>query len=533
MKSSLFFFRFQFVFFLSLPFLFSNLSCQETPERKATTITAQTDTACEDLQTEPLSFFMSTADHAFFELAKSTVQDLIPSGINFHLLEDTYVSRAGARHVDFKFSLEGHPLCQYKVGVHNFKDKTYVKGKPPTDVETATVPDFFDMEQSHLSRVLEHLEIEEEAEKTYERDCIVWDDKELKGAKEIEFHVGKLPYYALVTEDDVLQAEGRFFHGTTTSNLTFYVKKPTNSTNLVLSTVEIPDMSDGGSLCSARFRTLNSDNQAFSTDSEFSFDPSDIRFSETSLFANVNLQAEFFLSLDILERWHGPKLDIEMYDVNNFSNNEAVYLIPTSSDVIPTIRLGNGNGVDLQNLFIDFDPVAHELGHHIVYRKLTKVTGEALVLHEGLADFFVYANTKDPCLGRLICPNGGSLCELSQCLRSGEYTKNITDSDLTTQPHRRSQVISSMLWDIGNGNSSRGITGIGVETIAKITLKAIDFIDSEAGYADFLRSLMQADESLVSSNVLSSSKCSTIEAAANSRGFAGILAANGISCSSF
>jgi hypothetical protein len=359
-----------------------------------------------------------------------------------------------------------------------------------------------------------------------DKNCLAWEDNSFVSALELDFTIQDLPYYALITKNKILKLEPRFFD-VITEQSRIYVKEPTNSAALVLKTFVLSNMSDGGSLCSARFKMSlpSTIQQAFATASKFFFETTDPRFKQTSLFTNATTQADWFLSLNILSAWPGPKIDLLMDGTNNFLNNSSVYL-PKTSSTVPTIKIGAGDGTNLQNLYIDFDVVAHELGHHIVYRTLKTTTGESLVLHEGLADAFVYGNTKDPCLGRLICPSGSPICYSAQCLRTGQFPLKFGDQGVPTEAHRLSQIISSLIWDIGNGNTTNKITGIGVEDMMKILLKAVDFFASDAGYSDFIGSLMKADKTLNNSK-----NCSTIEDAAYARGLKDTLTNAGVSCS--
>ncbi len=506
--------------------LTTSLACPSPQKTKTTSQT--TDASCDLLQTSTsLRAFHLTEELSYFlEEAQSRVSDLVPSPIQTHLVSDSYIDRGGARHVNFTFSLGGIPLCQFGARVHSMVDTTFVEGKLPRELVSTDIPPAYTSDKNEIPRILDTLDLQGTASNIVQKDCLIANENnELEAGVEIEFQVNERPYYGLVTADNVIRAEARFFD-VATETAQAYVKSPTASTTVKLQTFTLTGMSDGGSLCSARFQTVipTTARRAFASDGAFNFSTTDQRFKETAIFVNANRHADWFMGLGVLTQWPGPKVDLYMDGTNNFVNNTAVFL-PKSGSTPPQIRLGTGDGIILQNLFIDNDAVFHELGHHIVYQQLTSTSGESLVLHEGLADFFVFAQTGDPCLGRLLCPKGGTLCYSAQCLRTGEFPLAFGDSNVPTEPHKLSQVISSMLWDLAAGNSDRGVTAIGTETIAKDVLKGVDFFPSDAGYTDLILAIMRADKALNSS-----ANCTMIETAAKARGLTDALASANVSC---
>lgn len=515
-----------FLVFLSCMSIFASCS-----SKKSSSSEAQTDSSCSSLSSPALKGFNLRESHSqFLTYAENKVRDLVPKAIDVNMDEESFIEGGGAQHINFNFSISGVRLCQFEARVHNLKDKAYIQGRIPNSLNLfEQVPAPMQRDDADMEHVLAALKLEAKAENIHETKCLATSDgSTLQPALELEFTVNQLPYYALISKDTIFRAEARFFD-VVTAQSKIYVKDPTASAALKLKTYTLTGMSDGGSLCSARFKTVvpSTSTQAFSSDNKFFFEPTDDRFKETSLFTNISNHADYFLSLGVLSRWPGTKIDVLMDGTNNFQNNSSVYLpASTSAGTNPTIKLGTGDGKDLQNLFVDDDVVSHELGHHIVYRTLKTTSGESLVIHEGLADFFVFSKTEDPCLGRLICPSGGKICYSSTCLRIGEFPYALTDSEVPTEAHKKSQVVSSFLWDLAKGNSTNGVTAIGVSTTAKAMLKAVDLLDSDAGYANLIHSLMEADKAQNSP-----SNCSMIEKAAIARGFKSSMDAENVSCS--
>ena len=151
-----------------------------------------------------------------------------------------------------------------------------------------------------------------------------------------------------------------------------------------------------------------------STDTDFSPSVGSTNFDEVSLFTNAVRTLEWLLSLGY-EDFGSNRIEIVVHD--KVSNN-ALY---QPDNTRPMIKVGKGDGELLANLSTDADVVSHELGHHVVYNSITRISGESLVLHEGLADFFTFARTGNACLGESICPATSDFCYIAnQCLRTGE-----------------------------------------------------------------------------------------------------------------
>ncbi|MBI2602192.1 MAG: hypothetical protein HYW48_03975 [Deltaproteobacteria bacterium] len=508
-------------------FLGSLLACEQAvPELvDKRSESSGTDLICDTLATTSSSLPLLDAKVQFFNAAKRRLTDLYPKPIEIIADLSSYAQSPGVRHGSFDFAIDHVPLCQFYARVHSLPDRTLVRGHLPQRLDLSDVP-FLEWDENDADEalILYALGLKGLASDIKRERCIAWDGERLSPGWNLSFRVDELPFSGLVSQGKVLNAESHFLHATTTASSTIYKKQSEDSTELVLTTMNISDVSGGGSLCSARFKTQVPSNfsPAFSRNHVFSYSPTDPRFNETSIFTNASNHADWFMTLGILSEWPGPRITLSLVDSrsNNYVNNKAVYLPQKSSSTYPTIELGNGDGVDLQNLHIDPDVVSHELGHHIVYRTLKSTSGESLVLHEGITDFFVFVRTNNTCLGELICPASSNLCASTACLRSANNTLKFGSPDLPTEAHKQSQVISGMLWDIGKT--------IGESAMAKIMLKAIDFFDRSAGYANFITSLMNADKAL-NKGV---NTC-TIESAAEDRGLEDVLESNSISCQDY
>ncbi len=247
-----------------------------------------------------------------------------------------------------------------------------------------------------------------------------------------------------------------------------------------------------------------------SADHEFIYPVDDERFPEVSAMVHVNQQYNFFKSLGY--SWVGPKpLIVKIHTLIDNTPNNALYQPSNGSD-LPTILIGDGDNKILKNLPLDGDVVSHEFGHHIIFRTITETTGESLVLHEGLADYFVFARTGDSCLGRSICVAGDkSPCVSNSCLRSADNKLQYNDSYYQKYgSHYRGQLISGFLVDLHSS--------IGTKKVVSIAYNALSLLVSNSSIKQFILALLLTDYKLNAGN-----NACTIYQEALSRGFASLL----------
>lgn len=251
--------------------------------------------------------------------------------------------------------------------------------------------------------------------------------------------------------------------------------------------VPLSGLDDSGFLRSSNFVMMTPEGriQPQSQDGVFAAELDDSRFGEISLFANLEKMSEWFGQFKPKKN---PGCDpVEIHPVIPGELNNNGYYQQASLISVPGIYMASGDGVGLQNLHTDSDPVSHELGHHYVYRALTEITDwTSVTIHEGLADFFVFARSGDPCLGETICPAASKICAVrGRCLRSADNELKLGGPGLPKEPHLRSQVLSGMLWDLGQV--------IGLDEMAKITFTAIDYLLPRSDFPTLIKALMLAD----------------------------------------
>jgi len=288
--------------------------------------------------------------------------------------------------------------------------------------------------------------------------------------------------------------------------------------------VELMDMDGSGFLRSKRFHTTTPSGYepAFNTTLRFAFSPEDGRFDETSAFVNAERMVEWMLKPEHDYDFGCQRIDIRVHEVfRNGNVNNADYVPAGDSPVgRPLLRIGDGDGTGLRNLPTDRDVVSHELGHHVVYRGVRDVTDyESLVIHEAMADFFLFARTQDPCLGESICPAGSPVCEREgMCLRSADNTMKLTDGNLPQEIHKRSQFLSGMMWDLAKE--------LGFATITPIAFRSIKYMLPRSSYRELVVGLLMAD-----SEVNQGKNACRIHAVAVARGLASRLAT--VDCQSY
>ncbi len=347
--------------------------------------------------------------------------------------------------------------------------------------------------------------------------CYLSESKELKPVWIFSIHLNGLPYEYYADDNRLYKKERKFFHLDGVTGKTQVYEENSTDSNLVEYDIQL----DGdGTLKNSFFETFTNPTskygheRAYSKDHSFIYTPSDTEFNEVSVFTHANNMLSYFKSIGYV--WaETNNIILNIYAPSRGSNgrNNALYVPSNESfNGKTSINIGDGDGHDLQNLLTDTDVVSHEFGHHVQYRTLKTASGESLILHEGIADFFAFAKTDDACLGESICPEGSDSCFLiSECLRTADNNLRLNDSDYSSMtPHHKSQLLSGMLWDLK--------ADLDLNYLAKLTQKSIDFLIVDSGFYHFILALMTADEYLGQGM----NSCKIYDAAIN-RGFGTML----------
>ncbi len=425
--------------------------------------------------------------------------------------------------LEYAFTVDGFPLCQYQIKSHETPDgKLAVFGKMPKfAVESEFSSSDWPAQDIVRNTVVDTL-VENGVSNqftTIKTEACLWlYADQLNPVWVWELEADGLNYMVVADNQRSYKFQAKHFHATGKANI-----YPHNILDDATQEFTLRDMTTTGYLENKYFITVVESpfDYAIKASLDFTFDPltQSSQFEEVSLFTNANRALEWLETMGYTNFGNVP-IRIAVHAEFQGDVNNALYQPGSSYDVI---YVGDGDGTVLQNLATDADVVGHELGHHVVYHSVTEISGESLVLHEALADYFNFARTGNACLGESICPDtsfGNRICYVpKKCLRTADNALTLTSADLPREPHQRSQFISGMLWDLYVKD------GMILEDITHLVLKSIDLLVANSGYKHFVVGMMMADYS-----IFEGKNCSTIFNRATQRGLGSLL--TDISCSS-
>lgn len=451
--------------------------------------------------------FSKTKDIKFFKLhvthaneIDNIIKGFVKNHINHPLIKvrainqisTFYLNNNDVKTKTYKLYVQDVPLCDNEIKVHQLSNNPTVPivlGHFPK-INSNYIPNLdlwpnYNITYQNIIDFLYDKELyDSKINFIQKKPCLYVKDQEIYPAWKIIVEIFNLPYMLIANEADVFVFHKQYFGVNGIAKI--YNTGPGDST---LKDFVLYDLVGDGSLTNSYFFTHNNAGlRANSSSHQFIYSPTDYRFAEVAIFTNANRHYEFFKSLG--HQWDHTigKLKLVAHALVEGNTNNALY-VPAYGTNPPTIYIGDGDGVILQNLGLDRDVVSHELGHHIIYQNLKEVDGETLILHEGLADYFLYAATNNSCLGESVCPYGSPVqCEIeAHCLRTADnnYILNINTK---FEPHFKSQFLSGMLWSLR--------TDIGAEIVDKLVFKALSFLLMNSGYRDFIISMLMADSEL-------------------------------------
>jgi hypothetical protein len=289
-----------------------------------------------------------------------------------------------------------------------------------------------------------------------------------------------------------------------------YEKNPTNG---VFIETDLKDLNNDGYLEGKHFSVLAPDiksPRAMAPDNVFVYNPDDI--AEAVHFDEV----QAYYSATKAMNWFSAKLGVEFLDgqipirVNDLIKgrpDNALYVMPPFG---PEIKIGKGS-VQIRNLARDTDVMFHEFSHHVVYKYLKSLDGDAGILHEGYADYFAYAMNGDPYLGESVVLG-------KPYLRTGKLDPYIRfDDQENSNKHIAGQIWSAVLWRL---HEEMGMAA------DKLVYSSLAYLGQQGGFKDALIALLNADRDLnplskddPDYEIFGTNKCAIISAAVD-RGFA-------------
>lgn len=494
---------------------------------------------------EGLSFISGNLEDNL-QLSERAPLELENAGLDrrFHLKQKDFqgLSLTGDRHfetVSYSFELDGVPVCDLEAKVHRSLDGlTTVMGDIPKFMnKVIRAKDWATLEQVQkiAGETVLMASLGTDFSLVTSEKCLWSEGEGLIPAWKMIVVAQGLQYELIANGSEVFRFDPRHFHET--GSATVYASNINEGSP---EAITLPDLETTGYLANKNFKVCiptasggivcspseGSPVKPFAqaTDYQFNYD----LVNNSNYFTQASIFAHSIVALDWLKA-HGytafgdKQIHLLAHAKVQGDINNALYQPGATSADSPTIFVGDGDGDILQNLGTDSDVVSHELGHHVIFRTVTKITGESLVIHEAMADYFTFARTGNACLGESICPDtvyGRQVCVIpKECLRSGENTLTFDDPTLPTEAHQRSQFISGLLWDLNK------LDGIPLDHVSDLVLKGIDLLVWNSGYKHLIVSLMLVDHS-----VYSNQYCSKILARAKARGLTSVL--SDVSCGS-
>jgi hypothetical protein len=418
-------------------------------------------------------------------------------------------SNGGKDTATYQYSVGSTPLCQFKVRFHRFRNgDVTAMGLVPRIDHRAFINQFGNEDWPDLfgamDKVRELVERQEggivsDTPLNPERCYYVYEGKLIPAWKFlVQRHSSPDALRALST-DSVIASDTQIFKRESfdfdvTGKVRVY---PFNSVKTPTVTQEtIENLTGDGTLTSDILMSAVSPpfTRVQAKDHDFSFSPDTTEFGEVSAFTHATKHLKYLMANGF--EWYGLKpLKISVF-VSALKNNAR--FVPQIGDNTPgQIDVGTSDGKILSNLELDSDVVSHEVGHFVIYRSVRSTSGESLVLHEGLADYFAFARSNDACLGESICPlDSGACIKPGQCLRSGETNLKFNDESWKlwfdirkSLNHLHGQIISGLLWDLRDKQ-------ISAQALDQIVMASINLLPEDADFSHFLLALASADRSL-------------------------------------
>ena len=270
---------------------------------------------------------------------------------------------------------------------------------------------------------------------------------------------------------------------------------PSRPTAGVPQIYEIPTVENGyltSSQITASTYGTNANSRLFEVTNIFDLSqtPESASYDESASFVYGMNHLKFFQDSYKFNFYSSAPIKLVVNKTNSSDLNNAMF-IPTSTG--GEISIGRGDGFILKNLGKDEDVVSHELGHYLIFKWIYEPSSlDALTVHEGLADFFVYDRTDNNCLGESICPST-KLCVSASCLRTGNAPFKFDDPTWLkeTSHHKRGQLLATLLWNI-RAKTPSGTAGL-------VAFNALSKVTPNCSLQQFIIALLYADLELFQS----------------------------------
>ena len=470
-----------------------------------------------------LSFTNTTIDDDRLQPTLNGFRSRMPQNISTSVTDVRDVR--STKHVNVSYTYEGTTLCDMKSIIHLLSDRVITTGEPKSHPLANQLMPSPKRNWPSSSEIV-NLALKSKAEGRNDfklldaEPCYVLEASELIPAWKLILNVAGVNYDVLGDATRIRRMLSRETHAT--GKGVSYVDNPKTG---ALSPSVLLDLDSSDGLSSTRFRMEVRDGAPVLLNPSRQYDditPSDPRFDQINVFTNAERAMTW-----IQKSEHDNSIGCSPIDLILSTNVEgpggptpdnALYRSPEDTESRrPMLEIGAGSV--FQNLRRDFDVIAHELGHHVVARTLKARTGEARSIHEGLADYLVYAQTGDPCLADSICTPASGCFVSNSCLRTADNDLNLNDIR-RSDSYGQAMVISSLFWELGKDET------ITQEVVTKLVFTAVDYFLPASDFADLFRGIYAADLDL--NEGVNACK---IDAAARERGFENAL--EGFDCKDF
>lgn len=248
--------------------------------------------------------------------------------------------------------------------------------------------------------------------------------------------------------------------------------------------VSLPELPPTGWLDGLHFRVYapdESDPRVQARDLRFNLRPDDpvegVQFDQVQAYYGAMKALDFFRA-----RFGYDPGTTSLAVRVNMGGSQADNAAYTPPPIGPEILIGRGEEV-FRNLAREVDVLAHEFSHHVIFRYLTRASGESGVVHEGTSDFFAYAQAGDPFLGESVVP-GASYLRTAALAAGDRYDELESWRD----GHFRGQYWSAVLWELRQR--------IGAEAWDKTVYEALPYLGPASGLRDAFLALFNADRDL-------------------------------------
>ena len=431
---------------------------------------------------------------SFEEAIKSEIRNHINPIIQIQTVHSDEMSLVtGSSIKSFKFQVANTPICNAQVKAHHQGNgQAFLIGNTPQiNASEAYISKEWPNKSNSVDTFSTAL-TEEGVKGSFQiisaSKCYFVRNGGLENVWKIRGSFAGLPYVGFADEYEMYSFEKAYFNVEGTAQL--YKSSPSNGQ--VLESTPIFDLIGDGTLNTEFLTSAPKGYSRVKSDTHtFSYVSSSPQYDEVASFVYAQQHQKYFENIGFT--WYGPKpMVIKVHEKPNGESNNALFMPAEGRSVpFPTIFIGDGDGEVLDNLPKDADVVSHEFGHHVVYKNLKSTRGESLILHEGLADFFVFSKSGDACLGESICPVGTPICWVDQCLRTAENELIYGDNFYKhSAPHQKGQLISGFLWDMNLAGT------VPLAQLERVVLRAVDLLVEDSGIEHFMLALFNADAEL-------------------------------------